>query len=55
MNWPTARIFPRSLSDAYADERAYCIEGPNGQRTSFVINNQRGLLQRISNWFWGIA
>ena len=28
MNYDTTRTHPRSLSQAFADERAHCIEGP---------------------------
>jgi hypothetical protein len=28
MNYDTTRRFPRTLSDAYPDERAHCIEPP---------------------------
>lgn len=28
MNTPTTRRFPRSMADAFPDERAYCVEAP---------------------------
>ena len=28
MNYDTTRTYPRSLSQAFADERAHCIEPP---------------------------
>lgn len=37
MNYDTTRTYPRSLSQAFADERAHCIEGP--QRTSYSAAN----------------
>lgn len=28
MNYDTTRTYPRTMSQAFADERAHCIEGP---------------------------
>jgi hypothetical protein len=29
--------FHRTLSEAFSDERAYCIEGPRGRRCGFYL------------------
>ena len=34
MNYDTTRTHPRTLSQAFPDERAHCIEGPDRQPSS---------------------
>lgn len=33
MSYPTSRRYPRSTSEAFADERAYCLEVYRPRRT----------------------
>jgi hypothetical protein len=38
--------YARSLSEAFRDEMAYCIEGPRGQRMGFYVKRRP--------WWWRI-
>jgi hypothetical protein len=44
--------YPRSLSDAFSDERAYVIETPRGVRMSLPkpIHTDNTLLARLLRW-----
>ena len=52
MTCPSIRTYPRSLSAAFSDERAWCIEGPRGQRMALRIKTRQSLLARIWRWLW---
>ena len=39
MNYDTTRRYSRTTSDAFPDERAHCIEGPDRKRTGKVAVN----------------
>lgn len=55
MSCPTIRTYPRSLSAAFPDERAWCIEGPRGGRMALRIKTRLSLWQRIWRWMRGEA
>lgn len=40
MSCPTTRTHPRTLAEAFADERAYCIECPGGYRMGLSIKTR---------------
>lgn len=39
MNYDTTRRHPRTLSEAFASDRAHCIEGPDRKRTGKLAFN----------------
>ena len=42
--------FSRSLSDAFSDERAFCIEGPRGLRSGFYLRRRPWWLRLLTWW-----
>ena len=53
MSYPTSRMYPRTLAAAFSDERAYCIETPNGVRMTLAAYQRQSLLRRVWRWFAG--
>jgi hypothetical protein len=49
----TTRTHPRSLSEAFASERAYCIECPQGTRMGLRIKTRPSVWARLWRWLFG--
>ncbi len=55
MSYPTTRTHHRTLAAAFPCERAWCIEGPRGDRMALRIRTRPGLFLRIWRWLRGEA
>jgi hypothetical protein len=43
--------YARSLSEAFRDEMAYCIEGPRGERLGYYTRRMT-IIQRVTGLIW---